>query len=138
MSVESRAIEAACNFFKANGWTVQNVSRASGEYAGCDLAIKKGDEQLKVEVKGSEKEYFGIPDLYGSEVDELGKLVADLLCVIYLPPDGTEKLAIIRREDFPSDAMIRKIGYRIKPEYKNLKHIKNYLLNMSEPWAHKE
>ena len=134
-SVEDRAIKMARRFFEKNGWAVEDVSHCRGDHAGYDLAISQGSKQLKVEVKGSEKLYCGIPDLYGTEVNRDKTLVADLLCVGYSPPGGVPKLAVLYRSDIPSTALVRKICYRIKPRYKNRKRIAEHLLGLNEHWV---
>jgi len=133
-SVEVLAIRMAHLFFQKNGWEVIDVSHSRGDHAGYDLSITKGSKLLKVEVKGSRKAYYGIPDLYGTEVNENQTLIADLLCVGYFPPGEATKLAILRRSDFPADAFVPKIGYRIRNEYKNQKRIAEHLLDVDQPW----
>lgn len=119
-------------FFEKNGWT--QVPRGSKEHSGFDLLFAKGSEELRIEVKGTEKPYCGIPDLYDTQVDRSRQLVADYLCVGYFPPGDVEKLAIIPRSDLPPDALETKTCYRIKSAYKSPKWVSQRLRNLDEPW----
>jgi hypothetical protein len=129
-SVEKQAMALARKYFEGNGWKVDDVSRLSGEHAGYDLCVTKGSKRLRVEVKGSAKPYYGIPDLYGASVDKDKRLIADVLCVGYFPESGPQKLAIKLRDDFPPDAMVPKSSYCIKNEYKSLESISERLVDI--------
>jgi hypothetical protein len=132
-SIEIRAIKYASRHYEKAGWRVMNVSRARGNHAGYDLFLEKDSEQLKVEVKGSSKTFYGIPDLYHSEIDpESNRLIADELCVVYFPTNMQPRLARIPREAIPPDAVVPKHGYRIRAAYKNKKAIQNFLIGVDE------
>ena len=127
-SVEDRAMKLVECHYRKMGWQVSNVARDGGEHAGIDLLVTRDDETLKLEVKGSSKPYYGIPDLYETEVDENKKLRADFLCVGYFPADKPERLAIICSDFIRPDCLKHKISYRISNECKNEKAIERFLV----------
>jgi hypothetical protein len=132
-SSEKLAMGLVREFFEKNGWNVEDVSRKSGEHAGYDFLLTKDSKRLRIEVKGSSKPYRGIPDLYGTSVDKEKRLVAEFLCVGYFPENGPKKLAIIPRNDIPSDGLVPKSSYCIKNEYKSLEKISKRLVDLDEP-----
>ena len=100
--VGQKAISVAKRHFESKQYSVEDVSRNGRGY---DLIIKQGQQNLKIEVKGS-KNIWKIPDLHATEFDEKKRLKADYLCVVYFIKRGKPKVCVI-----PSDA--------IKPEYVN-------------------
>jgi hypothetical protein len=126
-SVAVRAMKSAECYYKKKGWTVKNVAALGGEHAGCDLFLERDSERLKIEVKGSAKPYYGIPDLFGTEVNKHKMLIADFLCVVYLPPGKPEKLAIIPRDRIPPDCLKAKVSYRICNKFKSTESIREFL-----------
>jgi hypothetical protein len=126
-SVAVRAMKFAECYYKKKGWTVTDVSRFGGKYAGFDLLLERGAKRRKVEVKGSAKPYHGIPDLYGNEVDKHKRLVADFLCVVYFPPGKPEELAVIPRDRILPDWLKSKISFCISNELKCRESIREFL-----------
>jgi len=130
--VELRAVEFARAYYESKGYTAANVSRVRGDHGGYDLLATRGDEKLKIEVKGSTKP-FGIPDPYHTEFDpKTRQLIADVLCVVYFVP-GSEQplLAIIPREAILPEYIIPKFGYRISGRFKNERTIRPFLVDLS-------
>jgi hypothetical protein len=121
------------DFFHSKGWLVRHSSDLLGVHVGYDLLLEKGPERLTVKVKGSNKPYSGIPDLYETSVDNQG-LVADLLCVGYFPAGRPEKLAVIPRAEIPRKAFTPKVSYRVSNDYKNQKRISKFLFDTDSPW----
>jgi len=96
--------------------------------------LRKGTQTLKIEVKGSSKQYKGIPDLYSTQGDQSKVLIADYLFVAYFPENAPSKFAIIPRDRFPSDAFDARVHYCIKPKYKNQAFISEHIVDNDEPW----
>lgn len=129
--VELRAMKCATHHYEKSGWEVKDVAGLGGEYAGCDLFLKRGSQQRKIEVKGCTKLY-GIPDFYDTEIDpESKRLVADELCVVYYLPGGQRKLAIIRRDDILPENIVTKLAYRLR-KFKNAKVMTKFLIEIQE------
>jgi len=126
-SVAVRAMKYAECYYKIKGWTVTDVAHLGGRHAGYDLLLEKGFKRQKVEVKGSAKPYYGIPDLYGAEVDKRKRLVADFLCVVYFPPGKPEKLAVIPRARILPNWLKPKISFRISNDFKRAESIREFL-----------
>lgn len=116
MSVETDAIALAIRFFESDGYTVQDVSRARG-HNGYDLLITRDGSATKVEVKGCTRPWQ-IPDPYETEFDPNRRLVADLLCVVYLMDPEQPSLCLIPRDAIPADMVKPKMGYRISGRFK--------------------
>jgi hypothetical protein len=133
--VEIRAMDSVRRFLKKNGWNQLDASHARGGHSGYDLVVQKDSIEFTIEVKGSSKAYYGIPDLYETQVNRERKLVADFLFVVYFPECGPERLAIIPRDDFPSDAFIPRMHYCIKSECKNLDWIRGHLFDEENSWT---
>jgi hypothetical protein len=129
--VEHRAVALVERYYESKGWNVRNVSKARGEHGGYDLLVTKGDELLKVEVKGCTR-LFGIPDPYHTEFHpETRELVADVLCVVYFLPGAEHpQLAIIPRAAISPDHVIPKFGYRISGRFKNAKAITPFFVEL--------
>jgi hypothetical protein len=135
-SVEVRAMAVAREYYQQLGWEVTNVSRARGEHGGYDLLLKKGDERMNVEVKGSTRPY-GIPDPYHTEFDpNTRRLIADVLCVVYfLPQTELPKLAIIPRDKIPPEYVVPRLGYRISGKFKNAKTLEKFFVDIDHMWG---
>jgi len=117
--VAQRAMEQAGLHYKKAGWDERDVSRLGGGHIGYDLLLQRGDETLTVKVKGSEKEYYGIPDLHGNEISADLQLIADVLFVAYFPPELPVKVAIFGRGDFLPGHLNKKTSYCISSSMKN-------------------
>lgn len=126
-SVEARAMERAKGYYEDDAWKVIDVSRVRNDHKGYDLLVQRASEELKVEVKGSKKPYHGIPDLHSNELDDQGRLIADILFVVYLPDGLPSRVAIIPRDEFPQNCMQRKVTYCIRNAWKNPAFIKRFL-----------
>jgi len=128
--VELRAIELVRHYYESRGCEVKNVSRARGEHGGYDFLVTKGDEQLKVEVKGCSRP-FGIPDPYHTEFHpESRLLIADVLCVAYFIPGKEAQLAIIPRAAILPEHISQKISYRISSRFKKETTIKPFFVDL--------
>src|SRR6185312_898182 len=129
--VENRAIDYATQYLEKQGYLVENVSRgkrANSEHNGYDLlARKKGNADLRIEVKGCSRPW-GIPDPYATEFKD-GQLVADFLYVVYFLKDSAPQLCAIPREAFKPDDIVVKWGYRIRSGFKNKKSLEPYMRN---------
>jgi hypothetical protein len=123
------AMQVAESYFTKQGWQVINVSRARGEHGGYDLYLSKGEERIRVEVKGCTRAY-GIPDPYHTEFDRDTKnLIADLLCVVYFLPDTPgPRIAVIPPDAIPTDCVTLKLGSRISSRFKNRDTIERFMV----------
>jgi hypothetical protein len=129
--VEHRAMAFVQSYYESKGYSVLNVSKARGQHGGYDLFVTKGDESLKVEVKGCTRPY-GIPDPYHTEFDkETLQLIADVLCVVYFIGDEEPALAIIPRSAIDPKHVTLKYGYRISGRFKNHKSISPYFVGVN-------
>ena len=124
MRVELEAIKLAKDYFESEGYGVDDVSRKRG-HNGYDFIITRDRERQTVEVKGCSREWQ-IPDLFGTEFDESKRLIADLLCVIYLCDSTNPSVCIIPREAIPPDHVVRKTGYRISGKFKRRDVLEKY------------
>jgi hypothetical protein len=120
-------MDRAMKYYEDKVWKVTNVSRVRKDHKGYDLLIQRGSDQLKVEVKGSKSPCHGIPDLHSNELDDQGRLIADILFVVYLPDDKPSRVAIIPRDAFPPNCMRRKVTYCIRSAWKNPEFIRRFL-----------
>lgn len=115
--IELQAIRIAKSYFEDQGYSVKDVSRVRG-HNGYDLVVTRGNELQKVEVKGCSREWQ-IPDLFSTEFDENRRLVADLLCVVYVtsggPPSG---MCVIPRHAVLPEYVKPKSGFRISSRFK--------------------
>jgi len=128
-SVESRAVEFVTRYFIGKGYNIENVARVRGSHAGYDLLATNGPERLRLEVKGCTRPY-GIPDPYISEFDKnTRRLVADILCVVYMLPDCEPELALIPRDAIPPEYVVMKYGYRISGKFKNERTIRKFIVS---------
>lgn len=124
MRVELEAIRLAAEHFIEQGYSVEDVSRKRG-HNGYDFIITRAAERLKVEVKGCSREWQ-IPDLFDTEFDEARKLIADLLCVVYLFDTSCPSICVIPREDIPTDMVVPKKGYRLSGKFKKRSVLEKY------------
>lgn len=123
--IELRAIRIATASFESDGWRVEDVSR-NRQHRGYDLLAKRGDEQLKIEVKGCSQAWH-IPDPFVTEFDAERRLVADLLCVVYFIDERPPVLCAIPREAIPPEYVTPKHGYRISGRMKNERTLGRYV-----------
>lgn len=123
-SVEKRAIQKAYNFYKRGGFEVARVSGQRG-HGGHDLLVTRGRLKLKIEVKGCTRPW-GIPDLYGTEIDRRNRLVADYLCVVYFLDGSEPYVCEIPRDDIPRSMVVPKLGYRIRSPFKKKDVLERY------------
>lgn len=130
-------MRAAKDYFSQAGYEVQDVARGRRGvgHNGYDLLISRGPETTKVEVKGCSREWH-IPDLYSTEFDADRRLVADLLCVVYvLAGQAVPRICIIPREAIPADVVVPKSGYRIRSRFKNRDVLEKYCVTRPTPPA---
>lgn len=115
--IEVRAMTEAAAYFRRRGFEVDDVSR-SRAHPGHDLVLRCGRKRLSVEVKGCSREW-GIQDLYESEVDARGRLVADYLCIVYFVPGRERTFCVVPRDEIPPECVRPKRGWRISGAFKN-------------------
>ena len=128
-NVEVRAIAIVTEYFQNLGYKVDNVSkgkRPGSEHRGYDLLAHKPGETIKIEVKGCTR-LWGIPDPYDTEFDVDRRLVADLLCVVYLGDPEKPKLCVIPRDGISPDDIVPKKAYRFRSGFKSEKTLCAYL-----------
>ena len=131
MRTEDKAISVATEYLRKQGYVVQDVSKGKGpnsEHRGYDLVARKGDENLRIEVKGCTRRW-GIPDPYVTEFDSERRLVADFLYVVYFI-DSETQLCVIPRDAFKPDDIVDKRGYRIRSRFKNKKALEPYMRHL--------
>ena len=130
VKVEHLAVALVTRYYESRGWEVLNVSKARGQHGGYDLFATKGEDSLKIEVKGCTRP-FGIPDPYHTEFHpETRQLIADVLCVAYFIQGEKPQLAIIPRDSIPPEHITQKIGYRISSRFKNAKTITPFFVDL--------
>ncbi|HUG80787.1 MAG TPA: hypothetical protein VML01_03935 [Bryobacterales bacterium] len=123
--VEKRAMRAAKSHFENEGYSVQDVTRVRG-HNGYDLIIARGAESAKVEVKGCSREW-DIPDFYSTEFDSDRRLVADLLCVVYLlSAEADPRICVLPRDAIPTNVVVPKFGFRIQSGFKKRHVLEKY------------
>lgn len=125
MRVEQRAMRYAKRHFEARQFKVEDVSRSRG-HNGYDLLVRKNGRSKKVEVKGCSREW-GIPDLYSTEFDGRRRLVADLLCVVYLIGRRRPVICLIPRKAIPPEYVEPKSGYRINGRFKKQEVLERFV-----------
>jgi len=125
--VENKAIKAATDYLQKQGYEVENVSKSrKSEHHGYDLIARKAQEKpIKIEVKGCTREW-GIPDPYETEFAG-GRLVADLLYIVYFLKQEPPRLCIIPRDAIKPEYVTPKSGWRISSRFKNKKSLEQYL-----------
>lgn len=126
MRVELRAISLARQYFEAKGYSVVDVSRARG-HNGYDFLVKRAGKELKIEVKGASRRW-GIPDPYHTEFDKDGRLIADILCVVYLIEGEKPKICLIPRDAIGPEHIAVRTGYRISSKLKKEKVLGQYVV----------
>jgi hypothetical protein len=122
--VELRAIAEAKAYWEREGYCVDHVSGKKG-HGGYDFLVSRADERLKVEVKGCSREWQ-IPDLYATEFDAQNRLVADILCVVYLLKDRDPSICLIPRDAIRPEDVKQKTGFRISSRFKKRVHLEQY------------
>jgi hypothetical protein len=60
------------------------------------------------------------------------KIVADELCVVYLPPAMPRKIAIIPREELDPSQITPKAGYRISGSFKSERNLRQFLVDVDQ------
>lgn len=119
MRVELQAIAIARDHFERSGYVVNDVSR-NRNHKGYDFVLRRDEQQLLVEVKGCSRKWQ-IPDLFETEFDVERRLVADLLCVVYIIEGKPESVCLIPRDAIPREYVAPKTGYRISSRFKKEK-----------------
>jgi hypothetical protein len=123
--IELQAMRLAQAHFEAEGFEVRNVARVKG-HGGYDLLVSRGEAMQKVEVKGCSREWQ-IPDLYSTEFDADRRLVADILCVVWLIP-GREgpTICLVPRDAIPPEYVEPKAGFRINSRFKKKEMLERF------------
>ncbi len=124
MRVELRAIELAHEYFVGEGYEVEDVSRKRG-HNGYDFVIAREGVSSKVEVKGCSREWQ-IPDLFETEFDANKRLIADILCVVYLVDPEEPSICLIPRDALSPDDVQHKRGFRISSRFKKRSALEKY------------
>jgi hypothetical protein len=127
-SIELRAIHRAIAYYQSKDFEVEDVSRSkNSEHRGFDLRASKKREIFKIEVKGCSREWQ-IPDIYETERGQDGKLVADVLCVVYFIENQKPKICLIPRHAIEPSDLTKKIGYRISSRVKKQNVLEQYVV----------
>lgn len=124
MRVEVRAIDLAKHYFTEQGYTVEDVSRKRG-HNGYDFLISRENAQSKVEVKGYSRKWQ-IPDLFSTKFDQNKRLIADILCVVYLIKSQKPSICVIPRNAIPPSDVTPKISYRISSRFEKNSVLEKY------------
>lgn len=123
--IEQKAIIVAKEYLRNRGYAVEDVTRKR-EHKGYDLIATRGDEVLKIEVKGCSRPW-GIPDPYATEFDKERRLVADFLYVVYFIGKQDPKLCTIPREAIKPEFVVPKAGWRIRSKFKKENILKQFM-----------
>ncbi len=123
--IEQKAISVAKRYLRNRGYAVEDVTR-NREHRGYELVATKGDEALKIEVKGCTRPW-GIPDPYVTEFDEEKRLVADFLYVVYFIRKRDPKLCTIPRDAINPEYVTPKHGFRISARFKKESALKPFI-----------
>jgi hypothetical protein len=99
--IELWAVKIATRYFEKRGYVVENVSthKRTAKHKGFDLLVSKVSKKLKIEVKECSRAWQ-IPDLYHTEVNGKGNLIANFLRVVYFVEITRPKLCLIPRRFF--------------------------------------
>jgi|SRR5208337_85638 len=125
--VGQKAISVSMRYFESKQYSVEDVS-GKPEHRGYDLIIKKGQENLEIEVKGS-KNIWRIPDFHVTEFDEEKRLIADFLCVVYLIELEEPKVCMIPRDAILPEYVSPLCGYRISSKFTKESVLRPFLKN---------
>ena len=130
--IEHSALRIASEHYTRLGFDVRDVTHAPG-HNGFDLLAVRGEEALRIEVKGCSR-LWGIPDLYSTEFDAERRLVADVLCVVYFIPDQPgPRICLIPREALPPEFVVPKAGFRIKSGFKKKARLEQFCVDTEAP-----
>ncbi len=123
--IEQKAIIVAKRYLRNRDYAVEDVTR-NREHKGYDLFATKGEETLKIEVKGCTRPR-GIPDPYVTEFDEEKRLVADFLYVVYFIGKRDPKLCTIPRDAINPEYVTPKHSFRISAKFKKESALKQFM-----------
>jgi hypothetical protein len=125
--VEQKAISVSKQYYESKGYSVEDVRR-NPLRRGYDLFATKGQENVKIKVKGCTR-MWQIPEFHESVFDKEPLLVADLLCVVYVTkPEEPKLLEIPRNEILPNYLTPRKV-YRMSSEFTNQRTLEKFLVD---------
>lgn len=125
MRVELRAIALAKRFYQDQGFAVDDVSKTRG-HNGYDLIVSRDGHSIRVEVKGCSRQWQ-IPDLFSTEFDSARRLVADVLCVVYLVKRHHPRVCLIPREAILPEYVLPKSGFRLSSKFKKQSKLEPYV-----------